>query len=153
MENIVYTLLETSGEYTCGNTELTFSGAVPNAIHIIVLGIEIVVPILLIIFGLIDMAKAVMSQKEDEIKKGQQTLIKRFIAAIIVFFVVFLVKTVVKFVSGDNSADIVNCLDCFLNASDEKCTVAGDSGGDGTSGGSASKLGKKPNVGPVPLPE
>ena len=135
MGNLFYTLLETGTEYTCGNTELNFSGAVPNAIHIIVLGIEIVVPILLIIFGLIDMAKAVMSQKEDEIKKGQQTLIKRFIAAIIVFFVVFLVKTVVKFVSGDNSADIVNCLDCFLNASDEKCTVAGV-GGDGTSGSS-----------------
>ena len=133
--NLIYTLLETSTDYTCGgNTDLTFSGAIPNAVHLIIMGIEIVVPILLIIFGLIDLAKAVMAQKEDEIKKGQQTLVKRFIAAIIVFFVVFLVKTVVKFVSGDDSESVVGCLDCFVNASEESCTSAASTSGDGTSG-------------------
>ena len=36
-------------------------------------------------FGMLDLGKAVMAQKEDEIKKSQQTLLKRIIAAAVVF--------------------------------------------------------------------
>ena len=84
--------------------------------------IQIIVPIILIIFGMLDLAKAIMAQKEDEIKKGQQTFIKRCIAAVIVFFVVMVVQMVVSFVSNDND-DISSCLKCFINGDASGCKV------------------------------
>lgn len=46
------------------------------------------VPILLIVFGTLDLAKAVIAGKEDEMKKAQSTLIRRVIYAVAVFLVV-----------------------------------------------------------------
>ena len=86
-----------------------------NTVHIAILAIQIVVPILLIIFGMLDLTRAVIAQKEDEIKKGQQTFIKRLVAAAIVFFVIAVVKLVIGFVSGDKN--IVSCVNCFINGS------------------------------------
>lgn len=105
-----------NGEYTCGGTNLIFSGAFPYVISTLVLLIKIVVPILLIVFGMLDLGKAVVASKEDEIKKGQQLFIKRAISAIIVFFVIQLVQIIVRFVSG-NDASVANCFNCFINGS------------------------------------
>lgn len=106
--------LNTNGLYKCGSLDLEFSGTIPYVISTIVTIIKIVVPVLLIIFGMIDFLKSVTASKEDEIKKGQQTFIKRLIAAIIVFFVIQIVQLVVKFASG-NDESIVKCFDCFVN--------------------------------------
>jgi uncharacterized BrkB/YihY/UPF0761 family membrane protein len=48
--------------------------------------IGIAIPILLVIMGSLDLGKAVVAGKEDEIKKAQTTLVKRAIAGIAVFF-------------------------------------------------------------------
>ena len=53
--------------------------------------IKILIPIGLILFGLIDLGKAVIAGKEDEMKKAQGTLIKRVIYAVVVFLVVQIV--------------------------------------------------------------
>lgn len=58
------------------------------------------IPILLIIFGMIDLGKAVIAGKEDEMKKAQGTLIKRVIYAVAVFLVVTLVVFVMNIVAG-----------------------------------------------------
>ena len=78
-----------------------------NIVSTIVTLIKIAVPIILIILGMIDMAKAVASQKDEEIKKGQKTLLSRCIAAGIVFFVVAIVQLLVSIVSktGDSTKD------------------------------------------------
>ena len=114
-----------STEYTCGGTNLVFSGTFPYIVSTVVLLIKIVVPILLIIFGMLDLGKAVVASKEDEINKGQQLFIKRVIAAVIVFFVIQIVQIVIRFVSG-NDADVANCFNCFVNgtASDSGCVQA-----------------------------
>ena len=57
------------------------------------------IPFVLILFGMIDLGKAVMSSKEDEMKKAQTTLIKRVIYAVAVFLVVTLVMFVMNLVS------------------------------------------------------
>ena len=114
-------------DYTCGGASLTFPGNVPLITSKIVLAIEIVVPILLVIFGMIDLGKAIIAQKEDDIKKGQQTFIKRLITAALVFLVVFIVKLVVGLVSDDSK--VTGCLKCFLSA-DTSCVEKGTTGGD-----------------------
>ena len=103
-----------SSEYTCGNVDLIFSGTFPYIVSAIVLVIKIAIPILLIIFGMLDLGKAVVAAKEDEIKKGQHTFVKRLITAVIVFFVVQVVQIVIRFVSS-NDSDISSCFNCFIN--------------------------------------
>ena len=93
-------------------------GAIAGIISIVINIIKIGVPIILIILGMIDMGKAVASQKEDEIKKGQKTLISRCIAAGIVFFVVAIVQLMLSIVEGaDNgNQNIIDCFDDIINA-------------------------------------
>ena len=93
-------------------------GAIAGIISIVINIIKIGVPIILIILGMIDMGKAVASQKEDEIKKGQKTLISRCIAAGIVFFVVAIVQLMLSIVKGaDNENEsIITCFDAIINA-------------------------------------
>ena len=53
--------------------------------------LQIGIPIILIVLGMLDLGKAVMAGKEDEMKKAQGALIKRCIYAVAVFFVVTIV--------------------------------------------------------------
>ena len=102
-------------EYSCGNiNNFVFSGMFPYVVSTIVMLIKIVVPILLIIFGMLDLAKAVIASKEDEIKKAQMTFVKRLIAAVIVFFIIYLVQLVVNLVAGFNQDTIMGCFNCFI---------------------------------------
>ena len=91
--------------------------SIADLVHTIIRFIQIAVPIILVVLGMIDFLKALMAQKEDEIKKGQQIFIKRAIAAIIVFFVIAVVKFVISAVAGDDSSDIIRCADCFIEGS------------------------------------
>jgi len=78
--------------------------------------IKIAVPILIIIYGSLDFAKAVMAQKEDEIKKGQQMFIKRLISGVMVFLVIFIVQIVIGLVAPHNeNTSMWDCVDCFIN--------------------------------------
>lgn len=60
------------------------------------------IPIGLIIFGMLDLGKAVVAGKEDEMKKAQNTLIKRVIYAVAVFLVVTLVSFVMGLVGSND---------------------------------------------------
>ena len=101
------------------NTVVTCGFDIPpqitNITSTVVNLIKIVVPIILIILGMLDMGKAVASQKEDEIKKGQKTLMSRCIAAAIVFFVVAIVQLLINIISPDGKDTILNCIDTIIN--------------------------------------
>lgn len=108
-------LFENAELYTCGNGGLTFEGIFPTIVSTVITIIKIAVPILLIILGMLDLGKAITAQKDDEIKKGQQTFIKRLIAAALVFFVIFIVQIVVRFVAKGDNSNISTCINCFIN--------------------------------------
>ena len=59
----------------------------------LLLAAKILIPILLIIFGTIDFAKAVIASKPDEINKSARALVTRVIAGV----VIFLIPTIVNF--------------------------------------------------------
>ncbi len=77
--------------------------------------IKIIVPILLIIFGAIDLTRAVMASDDKEIKAATSKLIKRAVAAVGVFFIVTLVDVVMGLVSdsvsedGTTGANLLSC--------------------------------------------
>ena len=64
--------------------------------------IQWVVPIILIVLGTIDLVKAVIAGKDDDIKKHQQTLIKRIIAAVIVFLIPMLVSILMGWIGNED---------------------------------------------------
>lgn len=97
------------------STTVLIDEKIPNTVSIVVNVIKIVVPILLVVFGMIDLMKGVTSQKEDEIKKGQQLFIKRLISGAIVFFVFVFVQLIISFVAGSQNENIMTCVDCFIN--------------------------------------
>lgn len=88
-------------------------GNIVNIIHYIYVGIQIIVPILLIIFGMIELAKAITAQKEDEIKKAQSGLLKKAVVAILVFLVFSLVRFVFGFAGGKQN--VWGCVDNLVN--------------------------------------
>lgn len=106
--------IDVNATYSCGNIGLEFGGMLPYAISNIIRIIQIIVPILLIIFGMIDLVKAVTAGKEDEIKKAQTVFIRRLVMGVLVFFVIFLVQMIVSFVSNKD-ANVSNCFNCFVN--------------------------------------
>ena len=90
-----------------------------NVVHLIILLIQIAVPILLIIWGMLDFAKAVIGGDEDKIKAGQKLFIKRIIAAVIVFLVVTITILVINLVGevgaeGVDSGSITSCVQKFV---------------------------------------
>ena len=98
-----------------------------NVVSTIITGIKIVVPILLIIWGMLDFAKSVVAKKEEDIKKYQKAFVSRLISALVVFLIIFIVQLAVNLVSGveDSSnpdgttvSDIWSCSKKFINGVD-----------------------------------
>ena len=87
-------------EFTCSS----IPKQILDITHLIYTAIQIGVPIILIIVGMFDMGKAITQQKEDEIKKAQSLLVKKAIAAALVFLMFSLVQLVVSVVSPDTTA-------------------------------------------------
>ena len=110
---------------TCGEVEI--GGEIVNVIRVVYNGIKIGVPIILIVVGMIGMGKAIASQKEDDIKKAQNTLIKQAIAAVIVFLMFQLVQIVMSVIGVKNSSNW-SCVQVILDEpnEDDSCYKAGD---------------------------
>lgn len=85
----------------CGDLEQVIT-LLKNVVRLL----QWLIPMGLIIFGMLDLGKAVISSKEDEMKKATSTLIKRVIYAIAVFLVVTIVSFAMGLVGSD---DWKNC--------------------------------------------
>ena len=66
--------------------------------------IQIVIVVALIAFLILDLGKAVMAGKEDEIKSAQKLAIKRVIYAIAVFLVPWIVNVAIGLLANTNGA-------------------------------------------------
>lgn len=111
------------------NTTLCGGVEVPNTLFnltaTIIKGIKIVVPILLIIWGMLDFAKSIVAKKEEDIKKYQKAFLHRLISAVVVFLIVVIVQLVVNLLGGieeessdpnaETSSDIWQCSKKFVN--------------------------------------
>lgn len=92
---------------------------------------KIVIPILLMVFGMIDLGKAVVGAKDDEIKKALKQLMMRAIAAV----VVFLIPTIIAFIFSivDSFTDVKDdynvCAECISHPSSTNCNTSGSNDG------------------------
>lgn len=90
---------------------------------------KIAIPILLIVFGMIDLGKAVIASKEDAIEKATNSLIKRLIAGVVIFFVPFLVGAIFNLVNSfkdlnDGAYEYNVCEKCVTSPNGDKCKAA-----------------------------
>ena len=76
--------------------------------------LQIAVPIGLILFGTIDMAKAVIAGDEKKMKEAQKPFIKRIVSAVIVFLIPYIVSVVVGLVTSNG--DYKGCWDAAEKA-------------------------------------
>lgn|SRR5574344_1949037 len=84
---------------------------------------KIVVPILVIIYGMIDLGKAVVASKDDEIKKAAKSLAFRAGAAIAIFLVPTIVGLVIGMIGNFSNAkeDYEVCRGCITEPNNTTC--------------------------------
>lgn len=102
------------GEYTCADMNVIFGNKNdPESIRYMVnqiLGyVRIIVPILIILLGTLDFAKAVLAGKEDNMRKAQSTFIKRVIAGVVVFFIPTLVDIIMGLADIVWAGEYIHC--------------------------------------------
>ena len=103
--------------YSC-NEFVTNNAKIVDIIRFVYNAVKIGVPIILVVVGMFDMGKAITQQKEDEIKKAQTLLVKKAVAALIVFLMFAFVQLIVSLAADDKDTTI-NCIDSILNGKSE----------------------------------
>ena len=99
---------------SCGNIT-GIAAKIPELTSFAMTMVQIAVPIILVIVGSLDFFKAISAQKEDEMKKGQKMFVKRLVLAGIIFFVIVIAKVLISVVADSSSANIIDCMYCFLS--------------------------------------
>ena len=89
---------------------------VPGIVSFLINLLKIATPLILIFVSVISLIKAVATSREEDIKKAQSSLVKKLIAAAIVFFIVQITQFVILKVADSSEKDnISTCLSCMLN--------------------------------------
>ena len=109
-------------------TESRNTVLVIRVIGYILLIAKILIPIALIIFGSIAFTQAIISGKQDDMKKSVNDLIWKFIAAIIIFFLPTIINIVIGLIDGatDGTDDYENCRECIFDPG--KCEIPAEEG-------------------------
>ena len=85
----------------------------------VLLVFKIAIPLLIIAFGIFDFGKAVVAEKEDEIKKQTKRLLYRVVAGIVIFLIPNIVLWVFglinQYSSERDAAGFSVCEECFLH--------------------------------------
>ena len=91
----------------------------PNITSAIVTILQIIIPVILIVLGMVDFSKAVISNDEKEQKAAQSRFVKRVVYAIVIFLLVAIIKLVFgvigKNVGNSTESSMTACIDCFVN--------------------------------------
>lgn len=103
---------------------------------------KITIPLIIIVIGIIDLGKAAVSSKPEEIKKSVGSLLWRLVGGIAIFFLPLLIMTIFGWATGYNDtatsalgkskvngvSGYVNdweiCKKCIVNPGDVYCTNA-----------------------------
>ena len=116
--------------------------ALPQFIKNIINIIKIAVPIILVIFGMLDFGKAMAAGDDKIIKDSQKKFVTRIIAGIAIFLITTITQLIFSIIGNDDMSRMASCINCIINGycKSDVDTIpkpdGGTTGGDGTSGGS-----------------
>lgn len=90
--NIKSTIAEIEGTSTTDNgNNCGFSERIVVFINNILKWVKYIIPAIVVVLGIIDFIKAIVSDKDDEMKKAQGRFVKRLIAAALIFIIPFII--------------------------------------------------------------
>ena len=107
--------------------DTTLQGFCQNATDILkfvgymILIFKIAIPIVIIVFGMMDFGKAVVSEKDEDIKKQAIKLGRRALAGLVIFFIPTLIKWLFGTITGATNADLNLCSECILDVTGDTC--------------------------------
>lgn len=108
------------------NFDLCGKGApIIQLVGYVMLGFKIVIPLILLVLGSFELGKAIVAQKDDEIKAATSKLVKKLIVGIIIFFIPTLIGLIFNLVSGFNEKPVQDeykkCKSCITAPYDNTC--------------------------------
>ena len=111
----VYAIEETETNYVSCGSATGIPAPIPMLTSVAYTLLIVATPLILIVFSIIALIKAITAGSADDINKAKGKLIKKFITTAIVFFVAGIVQFVVtKAADGSEKGTISSCLSCFL---------------------------------------
>ena len=97
-----------------------------RVIGLVIFVAKILVPLLIIVFGILDFYKALISSDEKNTKEAFYIFAKRIIAGIIVFFIPTIINIIVTLIDGADGvkSKASQCQDCLVHPiNKDKCSV------------------------------
>lgn len=87
---------------------------------------KIAIPLIIIVLGMMDFGKAVVSEKDEDVKKQAVKLLRRAIAGVIIFFIPTIVIWIFKTIDGfkEDAGNFKNCETCLLKPGSKDCQKA-----------------------------
>lgn len=80
---------------------------------------KVAIPLIIVAMGMFDFGKAVVAEKEDEIKKQTKRLLMRVVAGIVIFFIPTIVLFIFEQIGGYSTekeqASFQVCENCLLH--------------------------------------
>lgn len=115
-------------ETVAGISFCTDTAAVWQLVGNVLFVFKIAIPILLMVFGMIDLGKAVVGAKDDEIKKALKQLMMRAIAAVVIFLIPTIIAFIFSIVDSfdDVKGDYNVCAECISHPGSCNTTGAND---------------------------
>ena len=99
----------------CGADIVPIPVATAKIMHNAYILLKIGAPLILIVMGIADFARAVFGSNEDDIKKKEKRFIKRVISAVLVFLVLSIVQFTFSILTNAGFSDATTCIDTILN--------------------------------------
>lgn len=124
-----YGVLSTDLEYVKCGSAAHIPKPVPQLTTVAYTLLIVATPLVLIVFSIITLIKAIMSGNIDDVSKAKGKLIKKVIYTAVIFLVAGLTQFVINRVTttGEDKNTFAACLKCFLYYSNSSCQ-ASDSG-------------------------
>ncbi len=89
----------------------------------VLLVFKVVIPILLIVFGMLDLGKAVIASKSDEVKKAATSLAFRAVGGVAIFLIPTIISLIMGFISDFQTSgakdDFEVCRKCITRPNTE----------------------------------
>ena len=85
--------------------------------------LKVLIPVVIIIFGIIDLVKALTANKDDAINSAAKSILMRVIVGIVIFFVPTIIRTVLRLVNEASPylSKASACEECLLGPMGDKC--------------------------------
>ena len=85
--------------------------------------LKVIIPIIIIVLGTVDFAKAVINEKDDDLSSAARTLIRRILIGVFIFFIPTIVSVIFNRVATASEAVEAGkaCNDCIVAPKSDAC--------------------------------